>query len=82
MATTCGVSWRAWSTIRGRTRSSTRRSRTCGRTPEEMQERSEDLGDRIEETRSDWHRKQQDDAVPGAQPPPDDEAKHPLSKPT
>jgi hypothetical protein len=49
---------------------------------EEMQERSEDLGDRIEETRSDWHRKQQDDAVPGAQPPPDDEAKHPLSKPT
>jgi hypothetical protein len=49
---------------------------------EEMQERSEDLGDRIEETRSDWHRKLQDDAVPGAQPPPDDEAKHPLSKPT
>jgi hypothetical protein len=49
---------------------------------EEMQERSEDLGDRIEETKSDWHRKQQDDAVPGAQPPPDDEAKHPLSKPT
>ena len=41
---------------------------------EEMQERSEDLGDRIEETRSDWHPKQQDDAVPGAQPPPDDEA--------
>ena len=32
---------------------------------EGMQERSEKLGDRIEHTRSDWHRKQQDDAVPG-----------------
>jgi hypothetical protein len=49
---------------------------------EEMQERSEELGDRIEHTRSDWHRKQQDDAVPGAQPPLDDEAEHPPSKPT
>jgi hypothetical protein len=49
---------------------------------EGMQERSEKLGDRIEHTRSDWHRKQQDDAVPGAQPPLDDEAEHPPSKPT
>ena len=41
---------------------------------EEMQERSDELGDRVEETRSDWDSKQQDGAVPGAQPPPDDEA--------
>jgi hypothetical protein len=49
---------------------------------EEMQGRSEELGARIEDTRSDWHRKQQDEAVPGAQPPTDDEAEHPPTKPT
>jgi len=49
---------------------------------EEMQERSEELGDGIEHTRSDWHRKQQDDAVPGAQPPLDDEAEDPVTKST
>jgi hypothetical protein len=48
---------------------------------EEMQERSEELGDRVEETRSDWRSKQKDNAVPGAQPPSDDEAEHPPSKP-
>ena len=47
---------------------------------DEMQERSEKLGDRIDETRSDWRAKQQDDAVPGAQPPLDDEAEHPPSE--
>ena len=47
---------------------------------DEMQERSEKLGDRIDETRSDWRSKQQDDAVPGAQPPLDDQAEHPPSK--
>jgi prefoldin subunit 5 len=41
---------------------------------EEMQERSEQLGKHIEETRSDWHSKQQDAGVPGAQSPVDDEA--------
>ena len=44
---------------------------------EEMEERSEELGDRIEETRRDWDSKQEDDAVPGAQPPPVDEAEGP-----
>jgi hypothetical protein len=48
---------------------------------DEMSERSEKLGDRIDATRSDWRSKQQDDAVPGAQPPPDDEAEQPPSKP-
>ena len=49
---------------------------------EEMHERSEELGDRIEEARSDWHAKQRDPAVPGAEPPLDDEAEHPPSKST
>jgi hypothetical protein len=44
---------------------------------EGMQERSEKLGDAIEDAESDWHAKQQDDAVPGAQPPPDEKAEHP-----
>jgi hypothetical protein len=48
---------------------------------EEMQERSDDVGDRAEETKTDWRSKQQDDAVPGAEAPPDDEAEHPPSKP-
>jgi hypothetical protein len=48
---------------------------------EEMQERSEALGDDIDDVRSDWRAKQQDDAVPGAQPPlDDDEAEHPPSE--
>jgi hypothetical protein len=42
-----------------------------------VQELSEELGDRIEDTRSDWHSTQRDDAVPGAQPPPADETDHP-----
>jgi hypothetical protein len=46
----------------------------------EMQERSEELGEHIEETKSDWHSKQQDAGVPGAPPPVDDEAEHPPSK--
>jgi DNA-binding ferritin-like protein len=47
---------------------------------DEMQERSEKLGDHIDETTSAWRSKQQDDAVPGAQPPLDDAAEHPPSK--
>ncbi len=39
---------------------------------DEMRARSEKLGDRIAETRSDWRTKQQDDSVAGAQPPVDD----------
>ena len=33
-----------------------------------MEEESEKVGDRIEETRRDWESKEQDPAVPGAQP--------------
>lgn len=43
----------------------------------EMQERSDKLDDLIEDTKKDWHSKQQDDAVPGAQPAPDAEVERP-----
>jgi hypothetical protein len=38
---------------------------------ESMEERTEKLGERIDEIESDWERKEQDPAVPGAQPDPD-----------
>ena len=40
---------------------------------ERMEEHSEQLGDRIEDIQSDWERKEQDPAVPGARPDPDEE---------
>jgi len=39
----------------------------------EMQDHSEELDDRAEKVKSDWHAKQADEAVPGAQPPQSDE---------
>ncbi len=33
-----------------------------------MQERSDSLGAEIDDTRSDWHSKQEDQGVPGAEP--------------
>ena len=39
---------------------------------EEMQERSENLGDRIEGAKEDWERKKADDDVPGAGGRPND----------
>ena len=35
---------------------------------ERMEEHSEQLGERIDDIESDWERKEQDPAVPGAQP--------------
>ncbi len=35
----------------------------------DMQERSEKLGEGIEQTRQDWERKRSDQKVPGANPP-------------
>ena len=35
---------------------------------EQMESRSEEVGEHIHEARSDWERKQQDAAVPGADP--------------
>ena len=41
---------------------------------EGMEEHSEKLGERIDDVESDWERKEQDPAVPGARPDPDEEA--------
>ncbi len=38
-----------------------------------MEEHSDRLGERIEDVQGDWERKEQDPAVPGAQPDPDEE---------
>jgi hypothetical protein len=46
---------------------------------DEMEQRSQTLGDHIDETSSAWRSKQQDDSVPGAEPPVDDEAEPPPS---
>jgi hypothetical protein len=39
------------------------------REAEEMEQRSERLGDEISDVREDWERKKSDDSVPGAQNP-------------
>jgi hypothetical protein len=41
------------------------------RDADQMEEQSERVGDRIEDARRDWESKEQDQAVPGAQPEPD-----------
>ena len=38
-----------------------------------MEEHSDKVGERIEETRRDWEAKEQDPSIPGAQPDPDEE---------
>jgi len=40
---------------------------------ERMEEHSEQLGERIDDIESDWEHKEQDPAVPGARPDPDEE---------
>ena len=39
---------------------------------ERMEEHSEQLGERIDDIESDWESKEQDPAVPGARPDPDE----------
>jgi hypothetical protein len=39
----------------------------------DLEERSDQVGERIDETRKDWQAKQADDAVPGAVGDPDDD---------
>jgi hypothetical protein len=41
------------------------------RQADELQERSDKLGEEIADAREDWERKSADDSVPGAQPPED-----------
>jgi Mn-dependent DtxR family transcriptional regulator len=40
---------------------------------ERMEHHSDELGDRIDDVKEDWERKEHDASVPGAQPDPDDE---------
>ena len=40
---------------------------------ERMEQHSEQLGDRIDDVKSDWEQKEQDVAVPGARPDSDEE---------
>jgi hypothetical protein len=40
---------------------------------ERMEEHSDKLGERIEDVQGDWERKEQDPAVPGARPDPDED---------
>jgi hypothetical protein len=47
---------------------------------EEMEERSERLEGQIEDVRSDWDRKRDDDSVPGAPPHPDEDERDPATE--
>jgi hypothetical protein len=49
------------------------RARKMERDADRMEEHSDKLGERIEETRRDWEAKEQDPTVPGAQPDPAEE---------
>jgi hypothetical protein len=40
---------------------------------ERMEHHSDQLGDRIDDVKEDWERKERDASVPGAQPDPDEE---------
>jgi hypothetical protein len=48
-------------------------AREMERDADRMEEHSDKLGERIEETRRDWEAKEQDPTVPGAQPDPAEE---------
>jgi hypothetical protein len=43
------------------------------REAQDLEEHSDRVGERIDETRRDWESKEQDPSVPGAQPDPDTE---------
>lgn len=48
-------------------------ARELERDAEKMEQHSDKLGERIDETRREWEAKEQDPSVPGAQPEPDEE---------
>jgi hypothetical protein len=50
------------------------RAEELEREAEDMEDRSERVGEHIEETRREWEAKEDDPAVPGAQPDPDEQA--------
>jgi chaperonin cofactor prefoldin len=50
-----------------------RRADDLEREADSLERHGEEVEERIAETRESWRRKQQDDAVPGAQPPLEEE---------
>ena len=48
-------------------------ARKMERDAAEMEEHSDKVGERIEETRKEWEAKEQDPSIPGAQPDPDED---------
>jgi len=40
---------------------------------DKLEQHSDQFGDRLEDVKDDWERKEQDSSVPGAQPDPDEE---------
>jgi hypothetical protein len=48
-------------------------AREMERDADKMEEHSENVGERIEETRREWEAKEQDPSIPGAQPDPGEE---------
>ena len=40
---------------------------------DKLEQHSDQFGDRLEDVKDDWERKEHDSSVPGAQPDPDDE---------
>lgn len=48
-------------------------ARDLERDADKMEDHSDKLGERIEQTRREWEAKEQDPSIPGAQPDPDEE---------
>jgi hypothetical protein len=59
-----------------------KQAREAERELEDMEERSERVGEHIEQARKDWESKQADDAVPGATGAPGDDDELPPPDPT
>ncbi|MGH3101723.1 MAG: hypothetical protein ACRDPU_12110 [Thermoleophilia bacterium] len=47
-------------------------AREMERDVDKLEEHSDEVGERIEETRREWEAKEQDPSIPGAQPDPDE----------
>lgn len=48
-------------------------ARDLERDADKMEDHSDKVGERIEQTRREWEAKEQDPSIPGAQPDPDEE---------
>jgi hypothetical protein len=45
---------------------------------DKLEQHSDQIGDRIDDVKEDWERKEHDASVPGAQPDPDEEGEEPM----